>query len=274
VTSQPIERAAGRQRLGPDWPYRRQLTTVEAKAGLDPVSLDDEVARIMGDLMQAWPKVAKEWRAQLQQQITEALQAEDPSALTALAVDATRAGDELHAAILDAAAVGVASAVDEADSQGVGLTAQQPADDTLMNQAHTLAAIMAMGYVASAAREAFRLWDTRRDPTDVAGDVAAHLAGLSDTTQRDTFNGAVNGGVNSGRQAVMATAEVPVTFYASEVRDANTCEACAAIDGHQFASQDEADATYPTGGYIDCLGRYRCRGVVIAVYGEDDQEES
>jgi hypothetical protein len=274
VTLQPGRPA--RQRLGPDWPYRRQLTTVEAKAGLDPVSIDDETARIMGDLMQAWPRVTKAWRAQLQQQIMEALQAEDPAALTALAVDAAHAGDELHAAMLDAAAVGVTSAVEEARSQGTRLAAQHPAADPIEGKARALAGIMALTYAASAAREAYRLWDTRRDPADVAADVGNHLAGLSDTTARDTFNGAVNGGLNDGRQSAMATAEVPVRFYASEVRDANTCETCMEIDGHEFASQDEADASYPTGGYIDCLGRYRCRGIVIAVYGDDsgDQEES
>jgi hypothetical protein len=273
MTAQPVARTAGRQRLGPDWPYRRQLTTVEARAGLDPVSIDDEVARIMGDLMQAWPKVARAWRAQLQQQITDALQAGDPSALTALAVDATDAGDELHAAMLDAAAIGVTSAVEEAGSQGIRLADQAPPADTLERNARALAGIMALSYAGTAAREAFRLWDTRRDAADVAADVTGHLAGLSDTTLRDTFNGAVNGGVNGGRQSAMATAEVPVRFYASEVRDSNTCDACVDIDGHEFASQDEADASYPTGGYIDCLGRYRCRGIVVAVYG-DDQEES
>jgi hypothetical protein len=56
-------------------------------------------------------------------------------------------------------------------------------------------------------------------------------------------------------------------YYANETLDANTCRNCAAVDGRWLGnSLEEVERTYPNGGYIDCLGRERCRGTVVAVF--------
>jgi hypothetical protein len=92
---------------------------------------------------------------------------------------------------------------------------------------------------------------------------------LTGTLPRDVATGLVGDGINSGRAAVMATADAPARYYASEVRDQNTCAPCLDLDGHEFASLEEAEAAYPTGGYTGCLGGLRCRGIIFARYGED-----
>jgi hypothetical protein len=62
------------------------------------------------------------------------------------------------------------------------------------------------------------------------------------------------------------------TLQATEVLDLHTCEPCIAIDGTVFGYSDDpiavaaALAAYPVGGYINCLGKERCRGTLIARY--------
>jgi hypothetical protein len=40
------------------------------------------------------------------------------------------------------------------------------------------------------------------------------------------------------------------------------------LDGTEFTDLEEAMAAYPLGWYHDCRGRERCRGTIIAVYGD------
>jgi hypothetical protein len=62
----------------------------------------------------------------------------------------------------------------------------------------------------------------------------------------------------------------PKYIYASELLDNNTCAACAGIDGTQYENVDDAERDYPGGGFTDCAGGERCRGMLIAVYGETE----
>jgi hypothetical protein len=63
-------------------------------------------------------------------------------------------------------------------------------------------------------------------------------------------------------------------MYASELLDENTCVNCEKIDGHKYDTESEATSDYPSGGFADCLGGPRCRGTIVAVYGEgQDQTE-
>jgi HK97 family phage portal protein len=61
------------------------------------------------------------------------------------------------------------------------------------------------------------------------------------------------------------------TFWAEGVLVHN-CKPCQGIDGEFIGNtadeniNDALDALYPTGGYIDCAGKDRCRGTVIAAY--------
>ncbi|HNX48666.1 MAG TPA: hypothetical protein PKL08_00760, partial [Thermoanaerobaculaceae bacterium] len=52
------------------------------------------------------------------------------------------------------------------------------------------------------------------------------------------------------------------TFWAEGVLVHN-CDVCAAQDGHRYADQADAEANFPTGGYAHCLGRFRCRCLIV-----------
>jgi len=97
--------------------------------------------------------------------------------------------------------------------------------------------------------------------------VREHLEGLSDQYLDDNLGGALTQAQNTGRRAVMERGPQK-QIYASELLDQNTCVRCAAIDGKEYASLSDAERDYPTGGHKDCLGGARCRGTLVAVYGE------
>lgn len=82
----------------------------------------------------------------------------------------------------------------------------------------------------------------------------------------DTANAAVVAANQQGRERVWAQ-DAPDYWLATEVLDASICEECAGIDGTRFDTWDEAEAAYPSGQYHACLGRQRCRGQLVAVYG-------
>jgi hypothetical protein len=58
------------------------------------------------------------------------------------------------------------------------------------------------------------------------------------------------------------------TYYASEILDANTCERASAEDGTAFGSLADAEDAYASGGYSECEGGLRCRGIVVAVWSD------
>jgi hypothetical protein len=91
----------------------------------------------------------------------------------------------------------------------------------------------------------------------------------SDSYMRDILGGAVQQAINDGRGEVMGRAN-PTRIYASELLDANTCSHCVAKDGTEYQSVGDAAKDYPSGGYRDCEGRERCRGVLVAVYDETE----
>jgi len=105
------------------------------------------------------------------------------------------------------------------------------------------------------------------DNEAIAGSVRDHLESLSTSYLSDRLGGAVTSAQNYGRAETFKVAEEEAksaSYYSSELLDTNTCENCSAIDGTNFDTLDAANAEYPTGGYVDCLGLDRCRGTVVA----------
>jgi hypothetical protein len=140
----------------------------------------------------------------------------------------------------------------------------------LRNAARVTASFLSGAYVASAAREALRLWAPTSTGAEVAKGVIAHLAGLSDATLRSELGGQIWAAENEGRLATIEQALANGHEFdhleASERRDTNTCGPCKAIDGRRYDAVKEARADYPFGGYRSCDGRARCRGTVEAVW--------
>jgi hypothetical protein len=193
------------------------------------------------------------------------------------ALQAPREGrEELAAILLDAARVGMSTALAEAQAQGVILT---PVEDAMLaqmvgDQADALTTMAADGISIAAARKATALVGGGRSPEDVAGEVETHLRAMKHQWTADQLKGAVQMAQNGGRLAVMEQAEGAVGFYSSELLDTNTCERCVAIDGKAYPSVADARVDYPSGGFHACEGGPRCRGTVVAVYSEQAPQPS
>lgn len=71
-----------------------------------------------------------------------------------------------------------------------------------------------------------------------------------------------------GRIAAMTGLPTPTKVYASALNDKSTCQACAAEDGHVYATLAEGKADFPSGGYVHCLGGDRCRCTLVSVWAE------
>jgi hypothetical protein len=257
-------RSRGAAQQASDWPYRRQLSAVEAKAGVNPVSIDEDAADLLGDVLRQWQDITAAWSTALLDQVTALVDAGDLEGLAAMTLDVDDATAVVLAALAAAAAAGGQHAEAEAAAQGVTAPAADPDSDALATTAAATARILAVQLATSAGREALRLAGTASTGTDVADLVGEHLDGLTDNAPREVLGGAVAGGMNAGRAATFAAAGGGADFYASEIRDSNTCKPCRDIDGTKFDSLADAEAHYRTGGYTRCDGRFRCRGIIVA----------
>lgn len=99
-------------------------------------------------------------------------------------------------------------------------------------------------------------------------EVQEAVTGLSDRAPIDKARQANHAVVNEARfETVAQAARKPSWCFSSELLDGNTCSSCAAIDGTEYATIEEARKHYPPGGgYVDCLGGNRCRGTICWVY--------
>lgn len=105
-------------------------------------------------------------------------------------------------------------------------------------------------------------------PEEAAANVASFLASRSDAAMKNELGGAVQHAYGKGRSSFMA-ANAPTAVFASELLDDNTCGECEDVDGTEYAGIEESENDYPYGGgYINCDGGLRCRGTVVAQYGE------
>jgi hypothetical protein len=266
VPAVPPVPVAARKVAAGDWPYRRALTAAEESAGYDPAALDRAQGTALDALLLAWGGITTAWIAALKDQVTAA--AGDPAALAALTVDTTDAADLLAVAMSEAADAGAVAAAAEAAHQGV--TAPDPTPDpaTISVMAAAVTTVMGASFAAAAAREAVRLVGSAGvAAVDLADRVASFLVDLSGTYAQDVLGGAVADAISAGRAWVFRAIDRVATFHASEIRDSSTCENCAAIDGTTYDSLETALAEYPHGQYRACLGRERCRGTLVAVWG-------
>lgn len=162
-----------------------------------------------------------------------------------------------------------------ADARNAGITV--PADDVdalrrvaLRDQAHRLAAESIDAAVRAARGAAYTT--PRRGP--VAEFVDQLLRAAADTGTAaldDVASQAAIRAAGAGRMSgvdALAEATEPVTIYASELLDRNTCPPCANIDGEPM-TRDQAYELYPDGRYVECKGGDRCRGTVIVVAGDE-----
>jgi hypothetical protein len=264
----PVRTARGTQTT--PWPYRRPLTAIEAAAGVDPAPLDDTLETLVARVVAAWGTARDGQIEALTQEVRAAAAAGDLARLATWLPPYDTVSGALADAMAAGYAAGAETAAAEAALQGV-TTATPTGPDPVHVTTHSeaAAASLASSLTSGGMREAIRLSGPAVTPDELADGVRIRLQDLTGALPRDVATGLVGDGINAGRADVMASAPAPARYYASEVRDQNTCAPCLDLDGHEFADLAEAEAAYPTGGYTGCLGGLRCRGIIFARYGED-----
>ncbi|WP_146771012.1 phage portal protein [Prauserella muralis] len=249
----------------PDGVPATDVDAVEA-VDLEPVQADWEHA--VAGIMATWVgTVVQDWIDQLIEALRAILRGDDNTPLVDIRVDSSDAAQRLHDAMRDLAAKAADHVVIEADQQGADIQPVTPPDADLDAMAREAAALDADRYGSSAAREAARIRPGLPDD-EVIERVRQHLDDLSDAGSREMLAAAMTDAQNQARKATLRS--VPdVALYASEVLDTNTCAPCRAVHGRWIANSADmtaVDRLYPTGGYIDCLGRWRCRGTIVGIW--------
>ncbi|MFI7468144.1 hypothetical protein [Nonomuraea sp. NPDC049646] len=246
---------------------RRPLTDLERQAGFDPDALQASWQQALDDLLAAWQAISEGWRLDLAGQIAAIVNGGGLQALADMTLDAADAAELLLVAMVEVAEAAAALMVAEAATQGVALVQPQVDESRLGQIADTIAALLASWLSGAAARETLRRATPDASGDQVAADVTTYLEGLSDAFLREQFGAALSTAQSEGRFAVLDDA--PNAQYASsEILDNATCKPCKELDGTVFDDLAAAKAAYANGGYIDCEGRLRCRGIIIALWPE------
>jgi hypothetical protein len=175
--------------------------------------------------------------------------------------------EELFARLKVATQEAVAEATKEVVSQGQPppVVNWDAIDADLRSRATAMADVMASELGDAAGRTALRRTSDVITSQTLADEVTAELAQVSDTTISERLAGTVQAAVNTGRLAVYDATDQQPELFASEILDRNTCRNCIQIDGQRMSREDAA-RLYASGGYVNCLGRDRCRGTVVATY--------
>lgn len=270
-------RAAGRL---PDRPLRRQLYDHEVRAAVDYAALEATFTSALDDVTALYeqrviPAQIAEARAVIAYTKSGAKRSRVTQADMAKVRVTAMGFDELNEVLLSAAKSGAAEAVAELLEQAtvVPVPKEEALAAKVADQARAVTDLAAEGMTLAVQRKAVQLAGGSLSAEDVADGVVDHLTGMKHAYTLDRLQGAVTMAQNVGRALVFEQipAKAAASFYSSELLDAATCEACVAIDGTEYDSLDAALADYPTGGYANCLGGERCRGVVVAVMAGEQE---
>lgn len=226
---------------------------------------EDELA----SLLDHWGELSAAQQESLLDQVSQIVANGDVVALSGLAVQTHAGAVALEEAMsrlgLDAASKVAA----EAGRQGVpDVHAMAPERHRTAATAQVYAALLGISLAQSAAREALRTWAPGATAATVRDAVAAHLAGLTDAEPRMILGAALSQAQRDGRYATIAGGP-EAALYADEVLDKNTCKPCRAVNRRWVGNSSDPAMiaqTYPVAGYVGCLGRWRCRGQIVAVW--------
>lgn len=252
---------------------RHKRNRLSAVAATDAPSVDlsavqAEWQRSLDTLIADWgTSVTPAQRDQLEQQVTDSVNAGDLESLSSLTVDTAVGAAILTAAMNTLAIAAGAHMAVEAARQGVQTAAGVVHSVSLAPVAVAAAGLLGRGLAQSAGAEALRLYQPRLRGDEVAAAVTRHLTSLSDAYLRTNLGGALSRAQNMGRLATLRIAPL-AAYFASEVLDRNTCGPCKSIDHHEFESLDDAERAYAGGAYWECQGGLKCRGTMVASWNE------
>ncbi|HEX7630558.1 MAG TPA: phage portal protein [Lacunisphaera sp.] len=275
----PAPPAGGAQpQPGAEAAFRRAILGAATQAQVDLSEMDAQHARASAALNADYQRqITPVWQQQLTEQVRQLVAAGAIAGLATMALSTMTAKALILAAMTEFGATSARQASKEARQQGADAPPQQPQQGQLDAIATATATLLATELATAAGREATRAAGGTQTPDadQIAQHVAQFLAGLSTAGVAAHLAGALAAAQNQARHATF-TAGPRCELRASEVNDRNTCEPCAAIDGHSFgysddpAAVDAAAAAYPTSGYIACEGLERCRGALAAIYETDN----
>jgi hypothetical protein len=254
----------------PARPLRRQPNEAELAAQVNFADLDFVWSSRLDQLFAQWQnEVTQAQIDHLHAEVGKTANLEKLASLEAPAIGA----EILREAMMDMYHEGVRLATEEARAQGHDVMEPFP-DDYTSNFPERAAAVdevnaRTIGNMAGA--RAMRMSGGSLTRAQVADHTKEYLNSLKFAMLKDRLGGALTAAVNTGRRAVMAEGPAAV-YYASEILDNNTCQACSAVDGTQYQSIQDSERDYPGGGFVDCAGGDRCRGTVVAVYVEGNVE--
>mgnify|MGYP002144177602 CR=1 FL=1 len=183
-------------------------------------------------------------------------------------VHGTELAAAIEAAMTEAHSAAAKLVVAEAVAQGIDGVHTAAVDRfRVASLAQLFAVIVERNHALSAMSETARVWRPGMPGRDVAEAVREHLDTLTDAYPRQVFGSGLSMAQHDGRLRTIAGGP-SAALYADEVLDKNTCGPCRAVDRRWLGNEGDAMvlATYPTGGYIGCLGRWRCRGQVVAIW--------
>ncbi len=218
-------------------------------------------------LLEEWTGITENQRHALLEQVEDIVASGRKDDLLALGAPTEEAAAALLQAMVSLGSAAAAKVVEEAEDQDVEITPVPPRADSLAEVAQVAAGQLAMGLVLSTIRETLRVWGPDVTPAGVRALVAEQLARLTDAQPRAVLGSALTQAQRQGRMNTLLAAPT-AAWYASEQLDKNTCGPCAAVNGKWLGNSiiENVNRLYPTGGYIDCDGRDRCRGQVIGVW--------
>lgn len=241
----------------------RGLTEVEAASKADFLAIQADWESDLASLMDDWGAVSSDQMDEIEAGVEDAVSSGNLSALGALPVSSAAGVPVLKKAMEKAAQEAAARAKAEAVAQGASVGKFDIDEDKIGALAEAYAELSARGLAAFSGRAA--LQHLTSDAAGVASAVREAYDGLTGSTLQDSLGSALSVAQNEGRVAVFSAAP-EATYYASEVLDTATCQACRDIDGKAFGSLEEAQTAYASGGYSECEGGLRCRGIIVAVW--------
>jgi HK97 family phage portal protein len=247
------------------WPTAAAALPDEDHPDLTPVQESWE--QHLDELLIAYAGITAAQRADLLQQIHDIVSSGSTLDLLQLETASAAGAAALLAALVSIGKDAADHVVDEAAAQDTEISPVPPRADKLTELADAVAAMLAAGLAMSAVREALRVWNPADTADTVVSKVKVTLDALTDAQPKAWLGSALTQAQRQGRMNTLLAA--PTTaWYASEQLDSNTCEPCRRVNGKWLGNSiiENVNRLYPTGGYIDCLGRDRCRGMVIGIW--------